>query len=308
MELLTSADDPAPVRPRGYTTRALTLADARPVFEIVAVCEVHDIGKRGVDHEDIVSDWQRPTFHLAEQAVGIERDGGLVAYAEVYAGYRADAHVPPEHRGRGVGTWLAWWVRQEARRQGGTVVGMPVPQGSDGDRLLTALGYHVRWTSWVLELPGGAVIEPQPLPPGYAIRDLRPGDEPAAYRLVEDAFGEWPDRLPTAFEDWAASTVLRPGFDPGMLRLATDPDGTPVGVCLLVVSGDCAYVDELAVRADQRGLGLARALLVDGFARGRARGATRSELSTDSRTGALGLYERIGMGVTSTWLHRGIAL
>ncbi|MEP6798039.1 MAG: GNAT family N-acetyltransferase [Lapillicoccus sp.] len=300
--------DPAPSLPAGFSTRALTLDDARPVFEIIAASEMHDLGERVVDLEDILGDWQRPSFDLGGQAVGVEWGGRLAAYAEVYAGYRADAHVLPEHRGRGVGTWLAWWIRDEARRQGSTIVGMPVPQGSDGDRLLTALGYHVRWTSWVLGLPDGAVIEPQPVRAGYAIRDLRPGDEPAAYRLVEDAFGEWPDRVPTAYDDWAAATVLRPGFEPGLLRLMTDPDGTPVAMCLLVVSGDCAYVDELAVRKDQRGLGLARALLVDGFERGRARGATRSELSTDSRTGALGLYERVGMVVTSTWLHRGIAL
>ena len=52
----------------------------------------------------------------------------------------------------------------------------------------------------------------------------------------------------------------------------------------------------------------ARALLVDCFAEAREHGATRSELSTDSRTGALGLYERVGMRVTSTWVHRAIAL
>jgi ribosomal protein S18 acetylase RimI-like enzyme len=62
-------------------------------------------------------------------------------------------------------------------------------------------------------------------------------------------------------------------------------------------------VDQVAVRRDQRGLGLARALLVDAFERARARGATVSELSTDSRTGALGLYEHVGMSVTQTWRH-----
>ncbi len=60
----------------------------------------------------------------------------------------------------------------------------------------------------------------------------------------------------------------------------------------------------LAVRRDRRGLGLARALLADAFATARAHGATRSELSTDTRTGALGLYERVGMQVRSTWVHR----
>lgn len=33
---------------------------------------------------------------------------------------------------------------------------------------------------------------------------------------------------------------------------------------------------------------------------------TRFELSTDSRTGALGLYEKVGMRVTSTWVNRAV--
>lgn len=81
---------------------------------------------------------------------------------------------------------------------------------------------------------------------------------------------------------------------------------TPVGVSFLILSGDCGYVDTLAVRADQRGRGLARALLADSFEVARWRGARRSELSTDSRTGALGLYLRVGMEVTSIWRHLAI--
>ena len=63
-------------------------------------------------------------------------------------------------------------------------------------------------------------------------------------------------------------------------------------------------MDRLAVRRDQRGRGLATALLADSFARAREHGATRSGLSTDSRTGALGLYERVGMEATQTWVNR----
>ncbi len=67
--------------------------------------------------------------------------------------------------------------------------------------------------------------------------------------------------------------------------------------------GDLGYVAKLAVHRDHRGRGLARALLVDSFAVAREYGASRSELSTDSRTGALGLYEKVGMEVTSLWRH-----
>lgn len=35
-------------------------------------------------------------------------------------------------------------------------------------------------------------------------------------------------------------------------------------------------------------------------------GATRAQLSTDSRTGALGLYEKVGMQVLDTWRYLSI--
>nr|WP_143427096.1 GNAT family N-acetyltransferase [Georgenia soli] len=49
-----------------------------------------------------------------------------------------------------------------------------------------------------------------------------------------------------------------------------------------------------------------RALLADAFQRAREQGATRSELATDSRTGALGLYQRVGMEVTAVWVNRAV--
>jgi ribosomal protein S18 acetylase RimI-like enzyme len=68
------------------------------------------------------------------------------------------------------------------------------------------------------------------------------------------------------------------------------------------------YIDRLATRKDQRGRGLGQVLLVDAFRVAREHGAVASSLSTDSRTGALGLYEKVGMVVTSTWVNRAIDL
>jgi mycothiol synthase len=295
--------------PDGLTTRALLPADAPEVCDLMAAAETADVGEPLIDLPDLLGHWQRPSFDLATQAVAVVEAGRIVAYAEVSGGRYADVAVGPDFRGRGLGTALAAWTQDEARRQGGKQVGMAVPRGSAGDRLLTALGYRVAWTSWVLALPDAAVIEEQPLPEGFILRGMRGGagraeDERAAYQVVEDAFGEWPDRPPQAFADWAARTVRRPGADPEHLRLVVDRAGEVVGVSVLSVSHATGFVDNLAVRRDQRGRGLARALLADSFAVARRQGATRSELSTDSRTGALGLYERVGMVVTSTWLHR----
>jgi GNAT superfamily N-acetyltransferase len=217
--------------------------------------------------------------------------------------------VHPAYRGRGLGTAIAAWIRDTARERGETVVGMPVPQGSAGDRLLAALGYHVRWESWVLELPRGRQIDAQPLPEGYSLRTaLSEQERRAVHDVVEDAFLEWSQRDRSSYEDFEARTVRRPGFEPWQLRTVVDSDGATVGACLTQMASEFGYVAQLAVRRDKRGLGLARALLVDAFANAREHGAVRFELSTDSRTGALGLYHRVGMEVTHTWVNRAIAL
>jgi GNAT superfamily N-acetyltransferase len=295
--------------PDGLTSRPLARSDARAVYEVMAAQELLDVGEVLIEEADIVGDWQRPSYDLEAGSVGVFDGDRLVAYAEVAASWYGDAAVHPDYRGRGIGTALARWTQEVARARGGEVFGMAVLQGSPADKLLESLGYFVRWHSWVLQLPEGKEIEPQPLPAGYSVRsaDGEP-DQRAAYEVIEDAFLEWSQRDRQTFEDFTATTMDRPGFEPWNLRVAVDPEGVVVGACVVLVNEGCGFVDRLAVRKDQRGLGLARALLVDSFARAREHGGSRSELSTDSRTGALGLYEKVGMVVTSDWVHRAVRL
>ena len=284
------------------------MSDSRAVFEVMAAQELHDTGEVAIEEADIVGDWQRPSYDVSASTFGVFDGDRLVAYAEYMGSSRGDAAVHPDHRGRGIGTALAGWMQARARAAGESVVGMPVPQGSAGDRLLDALGYHVRWNSWVLQLPEGATVPERDLPAGYTIREATPDDYEACWTVLEDAFLEWSERDREPFEDFLARTVQRPGFEPWNLRLVTDADGAAVGATVVYPFGTEGYVDRLATRKDQRGQGIAQAMLVDAFAVARAHGATTSGLNTDSRTGALGLYERVGMQVTQNWVNRAIAL
>jgi mycothiol synthase len=164
----------------------------------------------------------------------------------------------------------------------------------------------------VLKLPAGAEIVRRELPEGFAVREAEPGEYPAAHDVVEDAFLEWSERERESFEDFSASVLRRPG--PWNLRVVVDPTGAVVGVAYVVIAETEdgrdreAYISRLAVRRDLRGRGLAQVLMVDAFAAARDRGALVSGLSTDSRTGALGLYQKVGMQVTSVWVNRAIDL
>jgi len=302
--------------PDGLTARPLVMGDARAVYDVMAAQELADLGSVEIEEADIVSDWARPSFDVSAQGIGVLDGDRLVGYAEFAKPDRGDAAVHPEYRGRGIGTALAHWMQDLARSQGATVVGMPVPVGSAGDRLLESLGYEVRWHSWVLQLPEGAEIVDRPLPEGYAVREAAPAEYPAAHVVVEDAFLEWSVRDRETYEDFRAVVMGRPGFEPWMLRVVTDPAGEVVGVATasIYTPGDDddrpteAFISRIAVRRDQRNRGLAQALMVDTFREARTHGAMTGGLSTDSRTGALGLYEKVGMRVNMDWVNRAITL
>ncbi|NYE36011.1 GNAT superfamily N-acetyltransferase [Nocardioides cavernae] len=295
--------------PAGLTHRPLTLADAPVVLGLIAAEEVHDLGESSMTLEDVEADWARPSYDIASSTVGVLEGDRLIAYADLSTPTVAYTAVLPEEQGRGIGTALAAWLQARARSAGADRVGTQVPQDSAADRLMRDLGYELVWTAWDLELPPETEIAARPLPAGFALADAGPDDFADAWTLLEDAFLEWADRDRQSFDDFGARVWERPGYEPWNLRLVRDARGELVGATHVHLSGSgdgsvSAYVAKVAVRLDHRGRGLAPAMLVDAFGAARAHGATRSYLSTDTRAGARGLYERVGMVVTSTWVNR----
>ena len=130
--------------------------------------------------------------------------------------------------------------------------GCRCPEGSAGDRLLAALGYEVRWTSWVLQLPEGAAVVERPLPQGYAVREADPAEyprRPGRCRRTPSSSG--PCVTGETYEDFGGRAAGRPGFEPWMLRVVTDETGAVVGVATasqLDDAGRPAFIPRLAVR------------------------------------------------------------
>lgn len=296
-----------PDLPVGLTARPLTTADLDAAYAVYAADELADAGILAIEREDLEGDWARPSFTLSSDSIGVFEGGSLLGAAEVSrGGVRAEGAVLPAARGRGIGSWLATWTEGRATQLQSATVGQNVPAGSTSDRFLAGRGYRGAHTAWVLELPEGREVPARELPAGYSFTTADDdGRRRAAHRVVQEAFGEWEGHAPETFEDWAATTVFRPGTQDWQLRLVEDGAGEVVGVAFTILdSTSCGYVHQLAVDRRHRGRGLAQALLADGFGRARAHGATRSELSTDSRSGALDLYLKVGMEVTRTWTFR----
>ncbi|MGY5103121.1 GNAT family N-acetyltransferase [Streptomyces sp. 900105245] len=284
--------------PHGYRARPAGTADAGTVHRLVTACE-RDLHGRGVtDFDRIAADLGVPDTDPAAEAVLVRDTAGEPAGWGWVKGRRARVDVHPGHRARGLGGALLDWAEVRARCLGNDRLSQSVPDSDPGaSALLRAGGYVPLVTEWLLEigLPAGPAV-PGP-PPGVTMRPFRPGDEQAAYRVTEDAFDEWQQRR-KSYPEWARLTVERAAFAPAASPLAF-AGGELVGVVLCEddPGSDEGYVERVAVRRDQRGRGIARALLHEAFRTFHDRGKRSCTLWTHTDTGALALYEGIGMTV-----------
>jgi GNAT superfamily N-acetyltransferase len=289
--------------PEGLSARSATFDDVDAVTSLVAACELAIHGEADTNRSEIDGVWRQPSFDIAADSLLALEGDRVLAEAEVLHGRRAEVHVHPEARGRGIGTALLAWTEDRARAVGSKVLGQTVPDADPAAvELLKIHGYTKSWTSWVLEIHLRERPPTPDLPDGIEIRRFVPGrDEHDAHDTIEGSF-DWPDRVPESFDDWAATTIGREDFEPWQMRLAVD-GGEVVGAVLFGLYPDGGWVDQLAVRPPHRGRGLGRALLEQAFMACFDRGATRARLATHSRTDALGLYEHAGMHVTRWYAH-----
>jgi mycothiol synthase len=144
---------------------------------------------------------------------------------------------------------------------------------------------------------------PEPAwPDGLTVRNARPDEPERIHEAHMDAFADHWDFRPQPFGQWRSFTVDREDFDPSLWWLVEDGDEL-AGLSLnrWHFSGDPQYgwVEVLGVRPSWRRRGLGAALLRHSFRDFRTRGATRVGLGVDAEntTGAVRLYERVGMRV-----------
>jgi mycothiol synthase len=248
--------------------------------------------------------WSRPRFDLRSDAWVVEHGAGMAGYGQVWAEDEAHhsgfAIVHPEHVEHGLGSALAGLIESrsaelaagDARLHSATI-----PEDDAAARLLTARGYAWARRFWHLQIEFEGAQEAAIPPEGIVLRSLDPDrDLRAVHALLEEAFVDHWDFVPTPFEEFLDQNIHQEDFDPGLWIVAVEED-RPVGVLAGAVHGDRGAVDLLGVLKSHRGRGIASALLRHGFAAFQSRGLARVRLNVDSdnTTGAVALYERMGM-------------
>lgn len=299
--------------PPGYVVRAAGVHDAPAIAALITSVDESLGSGPWVTEADILEDFDDPDFDIARDTWIVEDSMHVVGYCELWRARDASAEavegqgwVAPTHRGRGIGSFLVDTFEAAALRWA-PARRHPVPLRTyfpGGDELARSLfvrrGYVLTRHFWHMRIDLAAVApEPPALPPGVSVRPLDPEtDARALHDLMTRAFaGHW-GWTPQTFENFWRRVSARDDFDPDLTLLA-QVDGELVGASINVVKLGEGWVNDLGVLKEARGRGIGEALLRHSFALFKRRGLPAVALGVDAgnATGAVRLYERVGMHV-----------
>lgn len=312
-------DDTPPALPAGHTIRRADWDDLAAVAHLFQRAEADRQGTISFRQRDLRMRWLgRDGFD--DTLVVRDAEGELAAFAEFTVDTNIfsdgvdvwiDARVDPAHLNKGLATFLHQRGVERARREardrkvGQVALRTTVTAGDrPAERFLAGRGFapvhHYVTMRLDLDEPPARPVWPDPV----AIREATPADLAAIHRAHQAAFTDHVASLPMGLTAWVES---RTGGDPPdwPLWLIAEVDGDMVGLCLgragTPEGAEVGYVRDLGVVPAWRRRGIALALLMTAFRRFFARGLTGVALEVDDDTlaGAVELYRRAGMEVTS---------
>ena len=294
--------------PEGLTARPLTLDDVDDTIAMVNTCELVDSGELMWERADLLADTSIEGFDPDADWVGVFDGDRIVAWAFLQGPRHVWIDVAPDARGRGVGTALRRWAVDRARARGNDRLGQTIDdRRTDVGTMLRTARFTPRHTSWILRMEHPTEPSKPERPAGSKIRPVRlPEEELDTLEMFETAFSEFVDRLPTSIETWRSTVTQREGFVPDDLVIAVDGD--------LVVGGRVPDRRRRDLGGQARGrrrpigTGVWPERSSETLSDAHRRGYDHTALSTDSRTGALTLYERVGMHVTRSFTNWAIDL
>lgn len=247
--------------------------DAVAVLVLTTACQVADTGRSDRELADVIEDWERSGDLERDAWIAEDSGGETIGYAFV-APPAAEVRVHPRARGRGLGSHLRELVEARAAERGADVLEQSVPAGDRlAERPLELAGYQPVWHTWRLERPLDVAPEPPSWPSG--VRAAALDDEQGVAQvlaLLERAEATGADGEPLQLDAFHAEHLAEERLDSGLCVLAYRRDEL-VGAAVCESWNDAdGIVAQLVVAPGERPGPLARALLLEAFARMRARG------------------------------------
>ncbi|WP_030692457.1 GNAT family N-acetyltransferase [Streptomyces globisporus] len=246
----------------------------------------------------------------SENQILVVRDGSVVGYSTIRWWQERDGtwlylhrgYLLPEYRRRGIGSAMLDWAEERIRRlveRHGTartaVIGANATSSErEATALLLGAGYRRVFSLIELELGDLRQLPERggELPAGIRTGPIGTSHYRAAWRTVVDSYADTGFTQKWPFQDFVDTA------DPACWRAAwKGQDMVAVALCSIRRHDHAVgEVEELSVRADQRRLGIGRALLLDGLRALREQGATTARLFTGTANPhrSYDLYESVG--------------
>lgn len=290
--------------PAGHTCRPATHDDVRDIWSLVCAVDVEEFGDPDYDESDVRDDFARERFDLSRDTWLVHAPGGaLVAVAlawdkRPHALMLAETAVHPD--APDLYPWLVARVSDRAAEHA-AVSGQTVAHLYNSEpnarraAAITGAGYDLVRVFRRMEVPLADAVAPS----DQRVRRVTPGDLSEVWRVHQESFADHYDFVPMTYDAWRRAYVESESYRPGLWWLAEE-GGAVAGMLVGQVHDEKGWVKTVGVLPSARGRGLASALLRTAFAAFRDLGYDKAGLGVDSdnTTGAMALYERLGMAAT----------
>jgi mycothiol synthase len=289
------------------TLQEVGLADLDRIYALTSVCDIADSGEVDLTRDDIRAGlrtagsgaWALVDNQGNYQAlVWIEREPSQPSQSgEFFVHPDLDPAV-----GRPlVERLVAAQAADPAGRKLKVFVNAKAPGKS---AVLHALGARIVRYFYKMAVDLTAAGDAPQWPVDVVVRTVDDTDDDlrTVHSVVREAFQDHWEPSKSPYDEWVAHLRDRDSFDTSLIWLV-EVDGDPAAALIAADSDDDGFVATLGVRRPYRGRGLGRDLLLTAFAEFARRGKTRATLFVDSAnsTGAVRLYESVGMRVLSQW-------
>jgi mycothiol synthase len=278
--------------------RAATPDDAAAIKQLFDEHALVAFGEPGLNEDEIRSWFEMPNIWMQLA----ERDGRVVGYLDITS--EESGHLSVD--ARTLDPEVAPLLLEAAEARGREIAETPILRGFvQGHEPVLRQAFEV--AGWApirhsfqmrIELDGDL---PEPAwPDGLRPRNAERGEEERVYEAHMDAFADHWDFRRQPLDVWLGYSTNPHRYDPSLWWLVEDGDElAALSLNGWDFSGDpqFGWIQVLGVRPRWRKRGLGTALLRHSFRDFRDRGATKVGLGVDGEntTGAVALYERVGM-------------
>ena len=309
--------------PAGFSTRAIAADDAQEVTELVRKIDLAACGETSTSLEEIHGDITSTNVGGAQGSAVIIKDSAIVAVVVCFnevsegRGMFFDVFISPDldlpdstqiterlleatseyaqdlARAANLEQIMIKTALYEA--DAGFLAGLR-NQNFEQHRIFWRMRRNVTEPLSEIKLPSGYSL----IPFKNTERNMR-----ELHALQSTVFMDYYDYSPMTFEAWEKSNT-EGTHDPALWRVI-EYEGKMIGFLMAsnrFASEGFDYVASIGVAREHRSRGLAKALLMDLFTRDTEEGRIGTLLHGDSAnpTGAMGLYESVGMKVDRVYL------